>query len=269
MTALESRSRHNRAVRTLVITVVIGLAAVALLVAMVVAHQTTAGVGRRVAAPPDRPSTPAAAGSIQEQELTDRPMLALPAAAAQPHELTTLTAGPELAIPGPRDIQGRWIPAGYPPSPAGALGQLRSIDETGLQDADPATYGRAYGESAQPGAPSVTTSGLYILLAHFRAAAELPSIGPVTGLTAKYTVTDGLIKGTTDNGGYAVVCVLGQLELDSAGRTATIGVGDCQAMRWTGTNWQIAAGPQAAPAPNAWPGTLDAVKAGYRPVRSS
>ena len=264
-----ARSRRARAVTGLTAIVVLGLAVVGALAALLVAHHSTTPPPADIVSPARVAPPLSFAGSVEEQDLAALPMLDLPAAAAQPHELTTLTAGPDLVVPAPARIEGRWIPGGYPVTPEGALGQLRSIDETGLQDGDPATYARAYRDSAQPGAPAVSATGLYTLLTHFRTAAALPATGPVTDLTTSYTVTEGQIKGTADGGRFVVVCVLGHLQVGSAGRTVSAGIGDCQAMRWSGTEWQIAAGALAAPAPSAWPGTLDAVKAGYRPLGST
>ena len=51
------------------------------------------------------------------------------------------------------------------------------------------------------------------------------------------------------------------------GQTVTAGIGDCQALRWNGHRWRIAAMPLAAPAPSAWPGSEDAVSVGYRELR--
>jgi hypothetical protein len=79
-----------------------------------------------------------------------------------------------------------------------------------------------------------------------------------------YHVTEGLIKGSLDGGRYAVVCVLGELAAGYEGRTISGGVGDCQAMRWTPDGWRISPGALAARATSAWPGSADAVKAGYR-----
>jgi hypothetical protein len=102
------------------------------------------------------------------------------------------------------------------------------------------------------------------VLVNFRAAGGLPDTGPVSTLTVNYEITEGLVKGTTDSGRYAVACVLGDLTVQYQETTVSAGVGDCQAMRWTGTGWRISPGVLAAPAPCAWPGSLDAVEAGYR-----
>lgn len=96
-----------------------------------------------------------------------------------------------------------------------------------------------------------------------RARADFPATGPVPDLTATFTATHGQIKGTVGSH-YVVACVLGEFAVTVKGQTVAAGVGDCQALRWSGADWRIASGPLAAAAPCAWPGSADAVRAGYR-----
>jgi hypothetical protein len=194
-------------------------------------------------------------------------MVDLPAQAAQPHTLSTTIAGAPIDVPEPREGVGQWIPGGFPDTPQGALGQLKSLDETVLTAADPVVYEHAYRDLSQPGAPRPEATSWIALLTRMRARAQLPATGMVDGLTAMLDITHGLIKGTASNGRYVVVCVLGQFSVDYKGQTVSAGVGDCQALRWSGSNWQIASGPLAAFAPCAWPGTAEAVGAGYRELR--
>ncbi|WP_337822305.1 hypothetical protein [Amycolatopsis sp. A1MSW2902] len=178
----------------------------------------------------------------------------------------TRTAGPPIALPAPALRAGRWIPDGFPPSPEGALAQLVAFNQAGMSGGDPDTYDRAYAQSALPGASSVADSGLHVLLHEFRKAAQLASGDTTDGLTVRYDVTHGLIKGTADAGRYVVACTLGQFTADYQGQGTSVGVGDCQALRWTGNSWRISPGARAAYAPSAWPGTTEAVDAGYRPL---
>ncbi|MEV6644300.1 hypothetical protein [Amycolatopsis sp. NPDC051371] len=193
-------------------------------------------------------------------------MLTLPPEAALPHELTTATAGPPITVPRPAPIANRWITDGFPATTEGALGWLTDFNETALRGGDPATYLRAYGESALPHAPAPQGSGLYALLTSFRDRAGIRPGELKPGLTVTYDVTQGLIKGTADAGRFAVVCTLGQLTFDYQGQTTSMGIGDCQALRWTGTAWRIAPGSRAAYATCAWPGSIESVTAGYRPL---
>lgn len=248
---------------------IIGMAAlIATLVMVVVAHGRTDPPGAPTLSPettPAPPPTDDGPWDVAEQNaLAGRPMLQLPPQAAQPQPMTTRTAGPPIALPPPRHTVGRWIPGGFPATPEGALSQLKALDVNGMRGADPEVYARAYRELSLPGAPDPSRTGLWAVLTSFRSHAGLPDSGVVPGLEATYEVTHGLVKGSTDQGRYTVVCVLGQLSVASRGPTISAGVGDCQAMRWTGTGWRISPGALAAPASSAWPGSADAVKAGYR-----
>ncbi|WP_246258078.1 hypothetical protein [Amycolatopsis anabasis] len=261
----DQRSRRRAGVRlgTIVITVV---ALAGIVAALLVARSVTAPPRSSPQPQPSTAPVPIEPGwdTAAEAALAAHPMLSLPLEAAQPQELTTQTAGPDISIPAPSTVVGRWIPDGFPSTPEGALAQLKAINEVGSHGGDPTTYARAYTESAMPGAPSVDGSGLHRLLSRFRTRAGIPAGQPKPGLTVSYEVTHGVVKGTTDGGRYTVVCTLGQLSFDFQGQTTTFGVGDCQAMRWTGAAWRISRGPRAAYAPLAWPGSLPSVQAGYR-----
>lgn len=241
------------------------LAVIAALVAIVIAHHAT---GSTTAPAPVRPAPVPAEGAgwavAAENELAARPMLALPAQAAQPQVMTTQSAGPVITLPQPTLTANRWIPEGFPATAEGALAQLKALDETGLRGADPQVYARAYRELSLRGAPDPGSSGLSAVLRSFRSHAGLAEAGTVAGLEVTYQVTQGLVKGNTDAGHYTVVCVLGELAVSYQGRAVSAGVGDCQAMRWTDLGWRISPGALAAPASSAWPGSADAVKAGYR-----
>lgn len=200
-------------------------------------------------------------------ELVRRPMLQLPQEAIQPQPLSTDSGGPAIRIPETQQQAGRWIPGSAPGTPEGALAQLSALDETALRGANPAAYTHGFTERSEPGAPPADDTGLYALLRSLRTSAGMNPTGMALGLTADYDVVQGQIKGTAERGNVVVACVLGQYSVDYRGQTVTAGVGDCQAMRWNGREWRIAATPLAAPAPNAWPGSADAVAAGYRDLR--
>ncbi len=267
--AAEQRSRRRAG---------LGLAGILLSLLAVVGVVAALVIARNVTAPPNTPQHQAPPGAsvdagpatepgwdvAAQRALALRPMLVLPAEAAQPRELTTQTAGPDIPLPAPAETVGRWIPGGFPRTPEGALAQLKAFNETGVQGGDPAIYARAYAEMSLPGAPVVERTGLHTLLTSFRKRVGIAAGETMPGLSVRYEATHGLIKGSTDEGRYVVVCTLGQLSFDYKGQTIALGVGDCQALRWTGTAWRISPGVQAALASNAWPGSLEAVKAGYR-----
>ncbi|MEC3981986.1 hypothetical protein [Amycolatopsis sp. H20-H5] len=267
LTDLRTRRRAGARLATLALAVVV-VAGVA--VSLVVAHHATTAAGL----PTPHPPTSSRAVPVEpgwdlagQAALATRPMLALPITAAQPHELTTQAAGPDIVLPAatPAAVTaGRWIADTFPGTAAGAVAQLRAIDQAGAAGGDPATYSRAYQQFALPGAPDVRHSGLHVVLTHLRDSAGIPPGQLTPGLELTYDVTHGLIKGTADHGRYVVVCTLGQLSLTRQGRTTVVGIGDCQALRWTGTGWRISPGARAAYATSAWPGSAESVAAGYR-----
>jgi hypothetical protein len=202
-----------------------------------------------------------------QAELATRPMARLPEAVAWPHALSEATAGTPITLPPAVGTTGA-VPSGFPATPEGALAQLAALTRVGLEGGDPQRYRLAYESVALPAAPAVETARLYRDLVRVRGrVAGLPRTGPVPGLVFTWTPTSGLVKGTTDGGRYAVVCVLGELVTGIHGQSVASGAGDCQAMRRTGDQWRISPGPAVAPAPLAWPGSAEAVRAGYREVR--
>lgn len=239
----------------------VGLAAIAAFV--VIAHARTTPVtlsnppGAALPGPGQLPGDP-------ETALATRPMPWLPVQAAQPHPQSTRIAGPPIVLPAPSQRAGLWIPDGFPPTPEGALAQLAALNQAALSGGDPETYDRAYAQLALPGAPPVAEAGLHVLLREFRKATGIAAGEMTDGLTVRYEVTHGLIKGTADHGRYVVACTLGQFSVDYQGQGTSVGVGDCQALRWTGNNWRVSPGPRAAYAPSAWPGTGESVDVGYR-----
>lgn len=268
----QSPERRRRAGLVLGGSAVLAVAVVAVLVAVLI------GQGR---APDD--AAPAAPGSpgapvvvplpdaggwdvAAETALATKPMLELPDAASQPHALSDATTGPPIAMPEPTQTAGRWVPGGFPVTPEGALGQLAALTVAGFAGGDPQVYAKAYASIALPGAPDPQRARLTMDLQRFRAQAGLPETGPVPALSVTYEPMQGLIKGTTDGGRYAVVCILGQLTIAANGQSVSGGGGDCQALRFVNGNWGISPGAAAAPAPLAWPGTAEAAAAGYRTV---
>ncbi|MEW2507643.1 hypothetical protein AB0878_45005 [Amycolatopsis sp. NPDC047767] len=259
MTAPSERQASRRAQARLV---AVGLALVSVVVvgvALIVAHHRTEPRVASVA-----PANPSKGDVAAERVLATRPMTWLPAVAAQPHPLTTSTAGSPVVLPSPSTQDHEWVPKSFPRSAEGALAQLVVLDETGAAGGDPDSYARAYAEIADAGAPPVAESALHTVLSHFRQAAGIAAGEVKPGLSVRFDVTQGLIKGTADGGSYVVACVLGELSTDAHGYGANLGIGDCQALRWTASGWRVSDGPRAAYAPCAWPGSAEAIAAGYR-----
>ncbi|MFB9686163.1 hypothetical protein [Amycolatopsis plumensis] len=263
-TTTPSPRARTRARRWITVTAVL-VAAIG--VVLIARHATTPLAPPATTSPPGVAPTATPTAPVDEATaLASRPMLTLPPEAALPHAFTTATAGPPITVPRPAPLADRVISDGFPASAEGALGWLTDFNEVALRGGDPATYLRAYVESALPHAPAPQGSGLYALLTSFRDRAGIRPGELKPGLTVTYEVTQGLIKGTADAGRFAVVCTLGQLSFDYQGQATSMGIGDCQALRWTGTAWRIAPGSRAAYATCAWPGSIESVTAGYRPL---
>jgi hypothetical protein len=260
-----ARARAGLWLTTIVIAAILLVGAA---VAVVTARNVTSPVSAPSTTTSSSADAPSSSGeAAKEEALAAESMLRLPAQAAQPQALTTASAGDAITVPAPTVTTGRWVPGGFPDTPEGALGQLAALNTTALAAADPQVYTTGYRELSEPGAPDPGSTGLAALLRSMRARAQLPGTGSVAGLSASFQVTHGLVKGTASGGRFVVVCVLGQFSVGVKGQVTAAGVGDCQAMRWNGTEWRVAAGTLAAAAPCAWPGSADAVKAGYRELR--
>lgn len=216
---------------------------------------------------PTGPAQEAGWDTIAQAELATRPMLRLPEASALPHPLTEKVAGPPIVLPQPAGPPEP-LPVAFPDTVEGAVAQLAALTQVGLEGGDPQRYRRAYESVTLPGAPGVETARLHRDLRRVRAGVlGFPPVGPIAGLIFTWTPTSALVKGTTDGDRYAVVCVLGELVAGLNGQSISTGAGDCQAFRRVGQRWWISPGAAAAPATLAWPGSAEAVLAGYRAVR--
>jgi len=221
------------------------------------------------ASPSPSPSTPPGGGAswdtTAEDTVASTPMVTFSVEAAQPHTLSPRTAGPAIDLP-PATVRTGAVPQGFPHTPEGALVQLEALDETGMQGLDPAAFELAWQELASPGAPASAAVGLVRAARAARSTGGLDATGPVDGLTSTYQVDAGLIKGTADDGNFVVPCVLGELSVITTNSARRVGLGDCQAMRWVGGRWRISPTALPSAASCAWPGTEEAVTAGYRGV---
>jgi len=269
---------RRRAITTLAVGAVVVVAVlfvVAALAAVAVNGGTSSTVPSATNRPapgptPDRavPDTAAAGWDVPgEDAIASRPMGVFPVEAAQPHTLSARSPGPAMPLPTATDRTGA-VDRGFPRTPEGALAQLKALDETGMRGLDPDAYALAYQALALPAAPAVTATTLDQIATGTRSKGGLPGSGPVTGLTAAYQVDAGLIKGSTDRGNFVVPCVLGELSVVTISSVVRVGVGDCQAMRWVDGAWAISPTTLPVLAPATWPGSEEAVRAGYRAVSS-
>ncbi|WP_226358654.1 hypothetical protein [Pseudonocardia sp. ICBG601] len=251
-----------------------GVGVLATLLVAGLAYTVTGWIGVRDEPAPAPAAPPAAAGVearewASEQELAAAPMLVLPEAASQPHTLTTETAGPPITLPAPGRVVGVPFPDSFPATPEGAIAQLVAMSQAGMLGGDPADYARAYDSIAEAGAPPGRGAFLSWILTNFRKNAGLPAHGPKPGMSITWTPAEALVKGQVGDR-FVVVCVLGEFTFDFKGQVVSGGMGDCEAMRRVATadgeQWRIARAPSAEQAPSPWPGTAEAVAAGYRAI---
>jgi len=274
-----ARAVTKLAVGAVMVVVVVVLFAVAAVAALALGGASTRsaasapgptnGPSEPSRATPPTPSTPPDGGSswdtTAEDAVASTPMVAFSVEAAQPHTLSPRTAGPAITLP-PATVRTGAVPQGFPHTPEGALAQLKALDETGMQGLDPAAFELAWQELASPGAPASAAVGLVRAARAARSTGGLDATGPVDGLTSTYQVDAGLIKGTADDGNFVVPCVLGELSVITTNSARRVGLGDCQGMRWVQGRWRISPTALPSAASCAWPGTEEAVTAGYRGV---
>ncbi|WP_224390414.1 hypothetical protein [Pseudonocardia sp. ICBG1293] len=223
--------------------------------------------GRGIAADDDAPDAATSdTAATARTALATAPMLDLPPAAAAPHALTTRTAGPPVALPAA--APGDPLATRFPATPEGALAQLAELMRVGMAGGDPAVWERTYDAVAEPGAAPAAGTWTGRDLVDLRRGAGMSVSGPPPeGTSISWTPTAAMVKGTLDGGTYTVACVLGELVVENRGRVVTAGWGNCLPMHRTGDRWLVAAGPTAALAPSAWPGSAEAVDAGWREIR--
>ncbi|WP_143105595.1 hypothetical protein [Pseudonocardia ammonioxydans] len=213
------------------------------------------------------PGAAAGNGPQAESALARRPMLALPESASMPHALSSRSAGAAITVPQPGQVVGTLVPGGFPGTEEGALGKVLAVTRAGLSGGDLQTWAQVYASVAEPGAAPPEQTPVSRDLAEFRRSAHMSPTGPRAGTTISWAPTSAMVKGTTDDGTYLVGCVLGEFVVEHEGRVVTGGYGNCLPMRRVGDQWRIASGPAAAAAPSPWPGSDEAVAAGYRELQ--
>jgi hypothetical protein len=265
-----TRSRRRALVRLLTL-VLTALAVLATAVALLYWQQRGGGEPAGATGSSTSPAAPDPTGSGDqdpaEYRLAVKPMLRLPPSAAKRQPLADHPAGPPIRLPKATQHAGEVVPSGYDVTPRGALARLVAITETGLRTGTPQGYAEVYGQVSEPGAPPPHRSGMAVMLRGFYRGAQVDPADPATQIPMRFEPTHGLIKGTAQGGEYVVACVLGEFTAEHRGHVASAGVGDCQALRHTGRGWVIASGTPAYPAPAAWPGSTDCVRAGYRELK--
>lgn len=212
-----------------------------------------------VDAPAGGPAARSNTGVDQRDELAARPMLQLAPSAARPQPLVAATAGPPISLPGATSTSDL-VATGYPRTPEGALAQLAAIDALALHDLDPVQLRRVHDWATLPGAVPLTEWTPFVAASAALNAADVPD--GAADLSSAFTPVAGQIKGVVADD-FVVACVLGEWSV-AYRATSRAGAADCQRMVWSGRRWWIGPGEQPAYAPSAWPGSADAVRAGWR-----
>lgn len=167
------------------------------------------------------------------------------------------TSTAPILVPAPTAKGPGGVPAGFPPTPAGAIGQLAAIDTTVLTAMslpDAATIRDAW---TLPGAPQLQWWAPAVAVRSFRTASA--TTGPVAVAVEPVAAQ---VKGT-DGPHWVLACVL--YRIDAA---VTIAYGRCERLQWQRGRWLIAPGAAPAAAPSTWPGTDLSHAAGWRPWRT-
>jgi hypothetical protein len=207
-----------------------------------------------------------AIGEEHRDQIAAQPMLQVTADAMKPTTLTPQLADsiiiPEATRTGPVDV-----PSGFPHTPHGAVGQLAAMSQTVLGSMSVATAHQVYDAWAMPGGVGAEQWRMTTNVASFLGAAGM---GPTktAGATIAAIPTGALVKGT-DGPDWTVACVL--FEVDATiSSSSSIGYGYCERMQWNTEpgapadgRWEVAPGSPPTPAPNTWPGSAVALKAGW------
>lgn len=207
-----------------------------------------------------------ALGPAHRDQIAAAPMLAVDPQAMYPGTPSVQVAG-SLPIPTGNSVGADGVETGYPHTPQGAVAQLGAISQRVLTQMSVPLTQQIYTDWAMPG--GVGPSGWVMTqnVTQFLGGAGMgTTLSP--GMTVTAIPAGGQIKGT-DGPDWALACVL--LEVNAiSGRQAAIGYGYCERMQWTpdpgqptGGRWNIVPGTPPATAPNTWPGTSIAIRAGW------
>ncbi len=265
-TAMTASRRHGRH-RPRASRVVIAAATLMLCIAAGLAWSATRGGHRRLTDAKTGNARPVAvspdASGQQQDALAAAAMPTLDPAAALPHPLDPDLTGTAIELPS-ANSSSAGVDTGFARTPSGAIAQLAAIDAAALAGMNPAQVENVYAAFAEPGADDVETWSTYRFARQTLATAGIP--GGSSRVDATYSVSEAQVKGTLDDGRFVLACVNGEFDLSLDDELTRVGAADCARMVWTENGWRIGAGPQPAEPPNAWPGTADAARVGWRPL---
>ena len=194
-------------------------------------------------------------------EIAAAPMATVdPQAAFRPDPATT--PGGSIVVPQPSILEGpAGVPAGFPHTFEGAVGQWAAIAQTVLESMSLPRTREIHAAWVQPGGPAFEQWTLTRNVTSFLTSARQG--GDEKDLTTVVSAAPaaGLVKGS-DGPDWTVACVL--LDVQAWIKTESrMGYGLCSRMQWVEGRWQVATGAEPAVAPSAWPGSNAAVAAGW------
>lgn len=155
------------------------------------------------------------------------------------------------------------VPAGFPRTPQGAVGQLAAIEKSVLESMSLPVARDVHQAWVQPGGPAVEDWELTWDVEAFLAAGRQGGQAKDVTTLVSATPAAAIVKGV-DGPDWVLACVL--MDVQVAIRTdARMGYGFCARMQWSPTEqrWLIAAGAPPAAAPSTWPGSRAAAAAGW------
>lgn len=274
--------------RLLVVLGAVGLAASVLVVGLGFAVYfgiSAAADGPADGPPPSAPGatgvTTPTPGTPQGQDHRDAvaaaPMLGVGPGDSRP-DTPAAVVGPTITVPAATTAGPAQVPAGFPPTPQGAVGQLAAIETTVLNAMSVQVTNDVHRGWVLPGGPAVADWEMTRNVQSFLETAQMTSQKDTT-TTVAATPAAGLVKGT-DGTGWVLACVL--LDVQATIRAdARMGYGHCARMQWTdgthgpggpqgtggaggpGGRWMIAPGAAPARAPSTWPGSELSQRAGW------
>ena len=197
---------------------------------------------------------------VSRDAIAGEPMLEVQPADSRP-AAPAAVAGPVIEIPPSTDVGPEGVPAGFPHTPEGAVGQLAAIEVTVLQGMSIPHTNDVYRHWGLPGGVGVERWQMTANVQAFLAGAEM---GQEKDLSASVVAVPaaGQIKGV-DGPDWLVACVLLEIRATITVE-ARMGYGYCERMQWQNGRWRIAPGTPAAKAPSTWPGTELSIKVGWR-----
>lgn len=218
-----------------------------------------------------------ALGEKHRNQVAATPMLTVDENAMKPTTPTTELAD-TIVVPEPTiAADSKGVPTGFPHTPEGAIGQLAALDQAVLTSMSVEIAHKVYDEWAMPGGVGADEWAMTQNVTSFLGAAGMGS-SKAPGATVSVIPAAAQVKGT-DGPNWTLACVLYQVDATSSS-SSSIGYGHCERMEWTDDNttadksatdvaaasggrWMIASGTVPAPAPNTWPGSALALKAGW------